>query len=165
MIVVCLSCRGFPNWIFLKNIYYLTFSPRQMRKANKPPSEWLKLLCRDWAIDNEALVDSVDEKFLVYKSYLKGMMSPQLLCRLSVPHAKDSSVDGSASTPVDFWGILGIDDEFDKAYIIAQIERFASFYNIRGQPPSDDVDGIFGEHLSSSVDPATAAASKLSRYF
>jgi hypothetical protein len=131
-------------------------SSLQMRKANKPPSEWLKLLCKDWAMDNGALVESVDAKFLLYKSYLKGMLSPQLLCRLSLP-PKDG--DGTTTpNPVDFWAILGIDDDFDKAYIIAQIERFSSLYNIRGPASTDDVDGMFSDHLNGSVDSATAAA-------
>jgi hypothetical protein len=129
-----------------------------MRKANKPPSEWLKLLCKDWAMDNGTLVEAVDGKFLLYKSYLKGMLSPQLLCRLSLP-PKDG--DGTTTpNPVDFWAILGIDDDFDKAYIIAQIERFSSLYNIRGPATADDVgvDGMFSDHLNGSVDSATAAA-------
>ena len=127
-----------------------------MRKSNRPPSEWLKLICKDWAADNEELVESVDVKFMHYKSYLKGMLSPQLLCRLSLPHKKES--DGAAiPNPVDFWGILGIDDEFDKAYIVAQIERFASLYNILG-PVTDDMDSMFSDHMSGAVDTATASA-------
>jgi hypothetical protein len=127
-----------------------------MRKSIRSPSEWLKLLCKDWAADNEDLVESVDIKFIQYKSYLKGMLSPQLLCRLSIPQKKDSDNGITVPNPVDFWGILGIVDEFDKAYIIAQIERFASCYNILG-PVNDDVESFFGEHLSGSVDSATAA--------
>ena len=131
----------------------------QMRKSNRPPSEWLKLLCKDWAADNEELVESVDVKFIHYKSYLKGMLSPQLLCRLSLPQKKDNDHSIPTPNPVDFWGILGIHDEFDKAYIIAQIERFSLLYNILG-PVSDDVDSMFNDHLSgsSAVDTATAAA-------
>ena len=84
------------------------------------------------------------------------MLSPQLLCRLSLPQKKESE---GVATPnlVDFWGILGIDDEFDKAYIVAQIERFASLYNILGQV-TDDMDSMFNDHLSGAVDTATAAA-------
>lgn len=130
-----------------------------MRRANKPPSDWLKLLCKDWAGDNEALVETIDTKFLEYKSYLKGMLSAQLLCRLSIPQTKDNGVDSGATVqnPVDFWAILGIDDEFDKAYIIAQIERFCSLYNIRGTP-DNDADSIFPDNLAAHVDTATAAA-------
>jgi hypothetical protein len=85
-----------------------------MRKAIKHPSEWLRLLCKDWAVENEALVDASDDKFLEYKPYLKGMLTSQLLCRLSVP-AKEAHMDGSSSHHhVDFWRILGIEDEFDK---------------------------------------------------
>ena len=138
----------------------------QMRKSTRPPSEWLKLLCKDWAADNEVLVDSVDMKFLHYKSYLKGMLSSQLLCRLSLPQKKDGDNGVATPNPVDFWGILGIDDEFDKAYIIAQIERFACLYNVLG-PVTDDVDSMFSEHLAGAVDTATAAAAGelILRYF
>ncbi len=129
----------------------------QMRKSNRPPSEWLKLVCKDWAADNEELVDSVDVKFMHYKSYLKGMLTPQLLCRLSLPQKKESETGVPAPNPVDFWGILGIHDEFDKAYIIAQIERFSSLYNILG-PVTDDMDSMFSDHLTGAVDTATAAA-------
>lgn len=102
-------------------------------------------------------MDSVDVKFMHYKSYLKGMLTPQLLCRLSLPNKKESETGVPAPNPVDFWGILGIDDEFDKAYIVAQIERFASLYNILG-PVTDDMDSMFSDHLSGAVDTATAAA-------
>jgi len=85
----------------------------QMRKAQKPPSEWLRLLCREWAAENPEVVEASDAKFHEYKSYLKGVLSPQLLCRLSIPPNKDDGME--PQTPVvDFWGILGIEDEFDK---------------------------------------------------
>ena len=131
-----------------------------MRKANKPPSEWLKTLCRDWAAENEGHVGMTDAKFLDFKPYLKGLLTSQLLCRLSIPPSnKDSSgMDGTPSShqpPVDFWRILGIEDEFDKAYIIAQVERFCSLYSIRA-PSLDDVEGIFGD--DSSAYPASLAA-------
>lgn len=48
------------------------FVDSQMRKASKPPSEWLKLLCKDWARENEVLVETANAKFLDYKPYLKG---------------------------------------------------------------------------------------------
>ena len=82
-----------------------------MRKAIKPPSEWLKLLCKQWADENPQLVDSTDAKFMDYKPYLKGMLTSQLLVRLSIPPiTKDFSLDGSPSpTAVDFWRILGIE--------------------------------------------------------
>ncbi|KAL7558792.1 hypothetical protein ACA910_012466 [Epithemia clementina (nom. ined.)] len=102
----------------------------EMRKASKLPSEWLRLLCKQWADENEVLVDSTDAKFLDYKPYLKGMLSSQLLCRLSIPSvSKDIGLDGGRQ--IDFWRILGVEDGFDKAFIIAQIERFCSLYNIR----------------------------------
>lgn len=85
-----------------------------MKKANKRPSDWLKLLCKDWAVENLALVEGTDAKFLEYKPYLKGYLSSQLLCRLSIP-----PLNKDVDTPVvDFWGICDIHDEFDKAYIV-----------------------------------------------
>lgn len=92
-----------------------------MRKATKPPSEWLKLLCKEWAIENTVLVETADAKFLDYKPYLKGLLTSQLLCRLSIPSTKDTTMDGSTSQSFDFWEILGISDSFDRAYIIAQV--------------------------------------------
>jgi hypothetical protein len=130
-----------------------------MRKANKSPSEWLKLLCKDWASENEVLVETTDAKFLDYKPYLKGLLSSQLLCRLSLPPLKDHSMDAStgSQSAVDFWRILGIEDEFDKSYIVAQIERFSSLYSIRG-PAMDESDGLFSGDLSTNADSQTLAA-------
>ena len=66
-------------------------------------------------MENEALVYTCDEKFMEYKPYLKGNLTSQLLCRLSIPTSKDSNMDGNHShNHVDFWRILGIEDEFDK---------------------------------------------------
>lgn len=84
-----------------------------MRKASKRPSEWLKFLCRDWAIENEVLVDNTDAKFMEYKPFLKGFISSQLLCRLSMPHG--------ITMTLDFWDILGVADDFDRAYIASQV--------------------------------------------
>jgi hypothetical protein len=92
-----------------------------MRRAVKPPSEWLKLLCKDWAGENEVLVETTDAKFLDYKPYLKGLLTSQLLCRLSIPPSKDSVDDSTAPSTLDFWDILGITDAFDRAYIVAQV--------------------------------------------
>ena len=121
-----------------------------MRKAVKSPSEWLKLLCSEWATENADIVEEVDDKFLDYKPYLKGVMSPQLLCRLSIPPNKDDDVEEPATPLVDFWGILGVEDEFDKAYIISQVERFAHLYHIRGALEEAVDGGLF--------DPMEAAA-------
>ena len=122
-----------------------------MRKAQKPPSEWLRLLCKEWAAENAATVEATDSKFLEYKSYTKGLLTPQLLCRLSIPPVKEHGME--PQTPaVDFWGVLGVEDDFDKAYIIAQVERFAALYNVRGTV--DEVDtGLFD-----SMDPGAVAA-------
>jgi len=37
----------------------------------------------------------------------------------------------------DFWKILGVKDEFDRAHIVANVERFCSLYNIRGSNSND----------------------------
>ena len=128
-----------------------------MRKANRQPSDWLNLLCKDWASENHDLVQSTDNKFLQYKPYLKGYLTSQLLCRLSVP-GKDSGLDGNSVNMVDFWGILGVQDEFDKAYIVAQIERFCALYNIRGNVMDDTVDTLFSASDLSSPDHAATLA-------
>lgn len=93
-----------------------------MRKASKPPSEWLRLLCRQWAAENEVLVETTDAKFIDFKPYLKGMLSSQLLCRLSIPTIKDP-LDGGSVQSFDFWEILGVDDSFDRAYIVSQVRH------------------------------------------
>jgi hypothetical protein len=109
-----------------------------MRKATKPPSEWLNLLCREWANENQVLVETTDAKFLDYKPYLKGLLSSQLLCRLSIP-AQTNPLPETKTAPVeeeksstpntitnDFWEILGITDSFDRSYIVAQVRFFIS---------------------------------------
>jgi hypothetical protein len=68
------------------------------------------MLCCDWAAENMDIVEATDLKFLAYKSYLKGQLSSQLLCRLSI---KDPSED---VTPVDFWKILGIEVRLRKVF-------------------------------------------------
>ena len=120
-----------------------------MRKAIKPPSEWLRLLCKDWAHENEILVENADAKFMEYKPYLKGMLSSQLLCRLSLQSKE--GLDGTQAV-IDFWRILGIEDEFDKSYIIAQVERFNTLYNVRGNPMDDDSGNLFATDYG-STDP------------
>mmetsp|Transcript_2545 Transcript_2545/g.6095 ORF Transcript_2545/g.6095 Transcript_2545/m.6095 type:complete len:619 (+) Transcript_2545:250-2106(+) len=118
----------------------------EMRKANKRPSEWLKLLCKEWAMQNLEVVEATDKLFLDYKPYLKGYLSSQLLCRLSIPPLmrNHSSNDPSPhpSPMVDFWGILQINDEFDKAYVIAQIERFSALYQIHSTTILPDVNHV-----------------------
>ena len=127
-----------------------------MRKASKPPSEWLNLLCKDWASENEVLVATTDAKFLDYKPFLKGMLTSQLLCRLSIP-SKESGVESSQHS-VDFWRILGVEDEFDKCFIIAQVERFCSLYNIRGLQPDESSDALAAVDLSATDHAALVAA-------
>jgi len=124
----------------------------EMKKANKRPSEWLKLLCKDWveADENLELIETVDSKYESYKPYLKGKLSSQLLCRLCIPSESGSSSkvntninnNNSSATPnngsssnnkPDFLkDVLNIQDDFDKAYITAQVERFCVLYDIHG---------------------------------
>jgi hypothetical protein len=113
-------------------------------------------LCRDWAAENEAVVEATDTKFLHYKTYLKGQLSSQLLCRLSAPPSKDTPAESNAPQ-VDFWSLLGVEDEFDRSYIVAQIERFSLLYNIRSIP-IDEIDGMYSGEIESPVDPTSAAA-------
>jgi hypothetical protein len=105
-----------------------------MRKASKSPSEWLNLLCREWANENQVLVETTDAKFLDYKPYLKGLISSQLLCRLSIPTTnplpamRTTTADGTSNSTSnaisnDFWEILGISDSFDRSYIVAQVRQ------------------------------------------
>ena len=141
-----------------------------MRMAIKPPSEWLRLLCRDWAHENEEIVAATDSRFLHYKSYLKGELTSQLLCRLSISgnegrkeqNATAEADPTSASQSIDFWRILGVEDEFDRAHIVANIERFCSIYNIRGGTHDDPNDvTMLGSNFFSDnapVDPTAAAA-------
>ena len=124
-----------------------------MRKANKRPSEWLRLLCaQQWSDENSVLVDGTDSKFMGYKPYLKGYLTCQLLCRLSLAYKENEN------TGIDLWGILGVQDEFDKSYIVAQVDRFCSLYNIRG--PLEELDGANSAttHTTTPTTATTAAA-------
>ena len=124
-----------------------------MRKASKPPSEWLKLLCQDWAMENMDIAENADLKFLSYKSYLKGKLSSQLLCRLSIPEmVNDVNMNTSS---IEFWKILGIQDEFDIRHIISQVEKFCSSYSIR----STFVDGDLLDDTALDATNAAVAAS------
>lgn len=134
-----------------------SFLNEQMRKASKPPSEWLRLLCRQWADENEVLVETADAKFIDFKPYLKGLLSSQLLCRLSIPSMKDP-LDGGSVQPFDFWEILGIEDSFDRAYIVSQVERFCAIYSIRALTIDDDSLPLFAGDLSGADPTALAAA-------
>lgn len=129
-----------------------------MRKALKPPSEWLNLLCREWATENSVLVETTDAKFLDYKPYLKGLLSSQLLCRLSIQPSMNSRVsikndDGStiSHSVTDFWEILGISDSFDRAYIVAQVRRFPMALHIVVPPPQNILSSALSSRLNASV--------------
>lgn len=144
-----------------------------MKRATRRPSEWLKLLCKQWADENTDLVDATDGKFIAYKPYLKGYITSQLLCRLCIPSWSSSNrKDGINSTTMtrsatsasstdqssfDFWSILNIHDEFDKAYIIAQVERFCALYNIRGVDTNSSLETVPTIPDSSPLPDAVAA--------
>jgi len=103
----------------------------ELRKASKTPADWLKLLCTTWVNENLATVEATDTQLLASKPFLKGKLSAQLLCRLSVP---DPPIQNEAPPQhtIDFWKSVGIEDTFDRAYIVSQVERFCTVYNIRG---------------------------------
>jgi len=118
-----------------------TAQKSEMRRTSKTPSQWLQLLCQEWAIENPVVVNDIDEKFLNYKKYLKGQLSAQLLCRLSIDssNAIGTGMEGTKvveslekRSTLNFWQIMGVEDEFDQNYIIAQVERFCQLYSIRG---------------------------------
>ena len=80
-------------------------------------SKWLKVLCRSWAESKEKpFLENINRNFTKFKPYLKGRLSANLLCRIGI---KDN-----------FWKNMGILDEFDRDYIVSQIERFKTdFYD------------------------------------
>lgn len=98
----------------------------EMRSALKSPSEWIKLLCPQWASENRSCVNGMDEKFAQYKGYMGGVLSSQALCRISIPEIGTDDVHG-----LEFWRQLGVLDEIDLRYIISQIERFLFVFSIR----------------------------------
>lgn len=96
-----------------------------MRKVEKRPSEWLHLLCKEWVTENEIIVNDMDAKFLEYKPYTRGVLSSQLLCRLSIPPSTgDVSYLCRSTQSLDFWQTLGIKDSFDRSYIMAQVNQY-----------------------------------------
>eukprot|EP00574_Skeletonema_japonicum_P005593 CAMPEP_0201728000 /NCGR_PEP_ID=MMETSP0593-20130828/14449_1 /ASSEMBLY_ACC=CAM_ASM_000672 /TAXON_ID=267983 /ORGANISM="Skeletonema japonicum, Strain CCMP2506" /LENGTH=448 /DNA_ID=CAMNT_0048219979 /DNA_START=87 /DNA_END=1433 /DNA_ORIENTATION=- len=113
----------------------------EMRMAVKPPSEWLYLLCPCWAAHNAEIAAATDARLMSYKPYLGGQLSSQLLCRLSI-FGKETFdfpwpwMEGNSPPSIDFWSILGVEDDFDRAHIVASIERFCSVYNICGGNPN-----------------------------
>eukprot|EP00593_Proboscia_inermis_P001596 CAMPEP_0171294646 /NCGR_PEP_ID=MMETSP0816-20121228/3145_1 /TAXON_ID=420281 /ORGANISM="Proboscia inermis, Strain CCAP1064/1" /LENGTH=541 /DNA_ID=CAMNT_0011766659 /DNA_START=45 /DNA_END=1670 /DNA_ORIENTATION=- len=114
--------------------------------ATKTPSEWLQLLCRDWANENRDIIDQVDGKFLAFKGYLKGQLTSQLLCRLSIEtpqpaiesFEQDVSAESNKKKNLSFWQVLGVEDSFDRSYIVSQVERFCTMFNIKGGSPIDE---------------------------
>jgi len=127
-----------------------------MKKACKPPSEWLNLLCRDWAVENIEIAEATDLKFLAYKSYLKGKLSSQLLCRISIPELGKEHGEDAGS--IDFWKTLGIHDEFDIRFIISQVEKFCVIYSIRNM---EDATILDESTLEAATNAAAAAAAGL----
>lgn len=128
----------------------------EMRKAVKTPSEWLKLLCRDWAMENPLLVETTDAKFLDYKPYLKGLLTSQLLCRLSIPQPPKTYGDGAEQKP-SFWEVVGVENDFDRTYVISQVERFCSLYSIQAVTLDDPAE-LFANEVSDAANIAAAAA-------
>ena len=111
---------------------------REIRARVLSPSEWIRLIAREWLLslsqeqgqaDGVSICSEMDTKFQKYKPFLSGKMSAPLLCRIGL---KDS-----------FWTTLGIVDEFDRSYIMSQVERFREMYgiamNINEIGPRDDV--------------------------
>ncbi|KAK1746336.1 hypothetical protein QTG54_002943 [Skeletonema marinoi] len=112
----------------------------EMRMAKKPPSEWLYLLCPEWASSNAEIAAATDALLMSYKPYLGGQLSSQLLCRLSIFGRETFDfpwMEGNSPPSSDFWKIVGVEDDFDRAHIVGNIERFCSFYNICGGNPND----------------------------
>jgi len=107
---------------------------------SKPPSEWLRLLCKSWADRNEEVVAATDDRLMTYKPYLGGLLTSQLLCRLSIYGRETLEfpwMEGNTPPSIDLWKILGVEDEFSRAHIVANIERFCSLYSICGGEPND----------------------------
>ena len=120
----------------------------EMKRSLRRPSEWLKLLCKDWVqhgsasvaddsqnegtrqgSNNRQLAEAADAKLVEYKPYLKdGKISPHLLCILC--QKQQESSPPSMHSHFDFFNVLNITDNFDKAYVLSQVERFESMYNI-----------------------------------
>jgi len=112
----------------------------EMRMAIKTPSEWLYSLCPNWAARNTEIVAATNSLLSSYKPYLGGQLSSQLLCRLSIYGREKFEfpwMEGNSPPSFDFWKILGVEDDFDRAHIVANIERFCSLYNICGGDPND----------------------------
>lgn len=87
---------------------------------------------------------------------MQGRLSSQLLCRLSIPDPPTDEVPGLPPKHfVDFWGVLGIQDDFDKSYIVSQIERFCAMYSIRAVVLDDDI--VLDQTLDSTTPEADAA--------
>ena len=107
---------------------------------SKPPSEWLRLLCKSWAERDEEVVAATDDRLMTYKPYLGGLLTSQLLCRLSIYGRETLEfpwMEGNTPPSIDLWKILGVEDEFSRAHIVANIERFCSLYSICGGEPND----------------------------
>lgn len=99
-----------------------------MQKTLKSPSEWIKLLCPQWASEHHNCVNLMDEKFVKYKGYMRGFLSSQALCRISIPEIGNNDKEEHS---FEFWRQLGVHDEIDLRYIISQIERFLIVFSIR----------------------------------
>ena len=96
-----------------------------------------------------------------YKPYLGGQLTAQLLCRLSIYGRETLEfpwMDGNSPPSIDFWRILGVEDDFDRAYIVANIDRFCSLYNICGGNPNDSsISAAFSPISGEKSHPQTIA--------
>jgi len=101
-------------------------------------SKWLRVLCRSWAQSKEKpFLESIDHHFTNFKPYLNGRLSANLLCRIGI---KDN-----------FWKNMGILDEFDRDYIVSQIERFKKDFYVSlesSMNSKNDFVSIEGRHDS-----------------
>jgi len=115
----------------------------------KTPSAWLTHLCPDWAKENQQIVGSIDERFLSFKPYLRGKITSQLLCRLSCTSFKKTA-DGGA---FDFWLKMGVDDDFDRAYITSSIERFCATYQVLYESRAAAKEELFISNIKGALTP------------
>ena len=123
-------------------------SPRthKMRMDAKTPSAWLLHLCPDWAKENQQIVGSIDERFFNFKPYLRGKITSQLLCRLSCTSFK--TADGGA---FDFWLKMGVEDDFDRAYITSSVERFCSTYQVLYETRAAAMEELFISNIKGAL--------------
>ena len=125
-----------------------------MKLALKTPSQWLKILCREWSKDNIHILPTLDANFLQYKSYLRGLLSSQLLCRVSI--YSDGFSSEKDPSKLNFWKMLGVQDDFDCDYISSQVEKFCSLYGLRNHAEEENPFVSSTSSSNEKASPATA---------